>query len=123
MELSKNNLSNFLEYYHFFHDSYITNINYLINDNKIELYIDVCWSGKPILKENKIYETNKTKLKLIFNEIKQFNCKEIFSWDYINKVYIDYIKIDKIYYICFASDKDEPLIYIVCDEIKYIEID
>ena len=122
MKLSKNNLSDFFEYYHFFYDSYITNINYLINDNKIELYIDVCWSGKPILKENKIYETNKTKLKLIFDEIKEFNCKEIFSWDYIDKAYIDNIKIDGKDYICFASNKENSLIYIISDNIEINEI-
>ena len=41
MKLSKSNLNKFLEYYHFFHDSYITSINYLINDNKIEMYLDL----------------------------------------------------------------------------------
>ena len=122
MQLNKNNLNNFLEYYHFFHDSYIKSINYLINDNEIELYIDVCWSDTPLLKEDKTYETNKTKLKLVFSEIKEFSCKEIFSWDYIDKAYIDNIKIEGKEYICFASNKEKPLIYIVSNNIEYSEI-
>ena len=122
MKLSKSNLNKFLEYYHSFHDSYITSINYLINDNKIELYIDVCWSGTPILKEDETYETNKTKLKLIFNEIKEINCKEIFSWDYIDKAYINNIKINGKDYICFANNKENPIIYIINNNIEYSEI-
>ena len=122
MRLNKDNLKQFLEYYHFFHDSYITNINYLINENKIELFIDICWAGEPILKDDKTYETNKTKLILTFNNIKQFNCKEIFSWDYIDKAYIDNIKINGKDYICFANNKENPLIYIVSDNIEYSEI-
>jgi len=32
------------------------------------------------------------KIKLIFDRIKEFNCMEIFSFDYIDKAYIDYIR-------------------------------
>lgn len=122
MKLSKNNLNKFLEYYHFLHDSYITNVNYLISEKKLELFVDVCWAGKPILKEDNTYETNKTKIRLIFNDIKEFSCKEIYSWDYINRVYVNYIRLDGNEYICFASSKDKPLIYVVCNEIECIEI-
>ena len=52
-KITQENLNEFVKYYHEFHDSYITNINYDIFKSKIELLIDVCWSGKPILKENK----------------------------------------------------------------------
>ena len=31
--------------------------------------------------------------------------------------YIDYIKIDEIDYICFASEKENPLIYVICNDI------
>ena len=46
----------------------------------------------------------------------------MFSWDYINKVFIKYIKLDNKEFICFASDEQDPVIYIVCESIKYEEI-
>ena len=45
-KITKNNLDEFIEYYHGFHDSYITNINYDISKSKIELLINVCWCIK-----------------------------------------------------------------------------
>ena len=120
--ITKDNLSSFIEYYHGFHDSYITNINYDIRLSKIELFIDVYWLGEPILKEDRTYETNKTKMKIIFNGVEQCNNKEIFSWDYISDAFIKYIKIRNKEFICFASDENEPLVYIVCDNIEYEEL-
>ena len=121
-ELTKENLNEFIEYYHELHDSYIKDINYNVYDSKIELFIDVCWSGEPILKEDNTYETNKTKLKLVLNNIKTFNIKDYFSGDYIDEVYIKFIKLEDKEYICFASDEENPLIYIVCKSIEYEEI-
>lgn len=120
--ITKDNLSSFIEYYHGFHDSYITNINYDIKLSKIELFIDVYWSGTPILKEDGTYETNKTKMKMLFSGVEQCNNSEIFSWDYINNAFIKYIKVKNKEFICFASDEEEPLVYIVCDNIKYEEL-
>ncbi len=120
--ITKDNLQSFIEYYHGFHDSYITNINYNINNSQIELFMNVYWSAKPILKEDGIYDTNKTKMKIIFNGVEQCNNKEIFSWDYISDIFIKYIKIKNKEYICFANDEKEPLIYIVCDNIEYEEV-
>lgn len=120
--ITKDNLSSFIEYYHGFHDSYITNINYDIKRSQIELFIDVYWSGEPILKEDRTYETNKTKIKMIFNGVEKCNNKEIFSWDYISDAFIQYIKIKNKEFICFASDEKEPLVYIVCDNIEYEEL-
>jgi len=120
--ITKDNLSSFIEYYHGFHDSYITNINYDIKHSQIVVFIDVCWSGDPIQKEDGTYETNKTKMKMVFNGVEQCNNKEIFSWDYINDIFIQYIKIKNTEFICFASDEKEPLFYIVCDNIEYEEL-
>ncbi len=119
--ITKENLSSFTEYYHNFHDSFITNINYDIKLAKIELFIDVGWSGKPILKDT-YFETNKTKLKMVFNDVEQCNNKEIFSWDYINDAFIKYININNKDYICFANNENEPLVYIVCNHIEYEEL-
>lgn len=120
--ITKNNLEDFVNYYHYFHDSYITNINYDITNSKIELFMDVTWSGEPILKDNNTYETNKTKLQIVFSDILEYTNKEIFSYEYIDKIFIKYINIDNKEYICFATDDKEPLLYIICSNIEYNEI-
>lgn len=121
-KITKDNLDEFINYYHEFHDSYITNVNYDISKSQIELLINVRWAGKPILREDKTYQTNKIKMKMILNNIEQCNNKEMFSWDYINEIFIKYIKLNNNEFICFASDEQEPLIYIVCESVEYEEI-
>lgn len=121
-KITKDNLNKFIEYYHELHDSYIKDINYNVYDSKIELLIDVCWSGEPTLRSDNTYETNKTSLKLVLDNIKTFNIKDYFSGDYIDKVYIKFIILEDREYICFATEEKEPLIYIVCDSIEYEEI-
>ncbi len=121
--ITKNNLSIFLKNYHNLHDSYITNINYDIKNSKIELYIDVAWSFDPTLRSDGTYETNKTKLLVILDNIETYSIKEIFKWDYIDNIYIKYIKFNNNEFICLADNKDDPLIYIVCHSMKYEEKD
>ena len=121
-KITKDNLDEFIKYYHSFHDSCITNINYDILESRIEFLIDVFWSGVPILKDDNTYETNKVKMRLILNKVEQCNNKEMFSYDFINEVFIKYIKLGNKEFICFASDEKEPLIYIVCESIEYEEI-
>ena len=121
-KITKDNLDEFINYYHEFHDSYITNVNYDISKSQIELLINVRWAGKPILREDKTYQTNKIKMRMIVNNIEQCNNKEMFSWDYINEIFIKYIKLNNNEFICFASDEQEPLIYIVCESVEYEEI-
>ena len=122
-KITKDNLDEFINYYHEFHDSYITNVNYDISKSQIELLINVRWAGKPILREDKTYQTNKIKMRMILNNIEQCNNKEMFSWDYINEIFIKYIKLNNNEFICFASDEQEPLIYIVCESVEYEEIE
>ena len=59
---------------------------------------------------------------MIFKGVEQFNSKEFFSWDYIYEVFIKYLTIKNKECICFATDEEEPQIFIVCDEIEYEEI-
>ncbi len=120
--ITKENLPSFIEYYHGFHDGYITNVNYNIEFSQIEIIISACWSGEPKLKEDGTYETSRVKLKMIFHDVEQYNSKEIFSWDYINDAFIKYIKIQNKKFICFASDEKDPSVYIVCDSIEYEEL-
>lgn len=121
-QITKDNISEFMEYYHELHDSIITNINYSVLKDQIELLIDVHWSGEPILKDDGYYETNKKKIRMIFNEIESCNNKEISSCDFISQAFLKYITLDNKEFICFASEEEDPSIYIVCESIEYEEV-
>ena len=121
-KITKDNLNEFIDYYHEFHDSRITNVNYDISKSEIELLIDVFWSGEPTLKEDNSYQTNKIKMLMVLHNVERCNNKEMFMWNEIYKAYIKYIKLDNKDFICFASDEKDPLIYIVCESIEYEEI-
>ncbi len=121
-KITKSNIDTFIAYYHDFHDSYITNIHYDIYKSQMVIIIDVLWAGKPIIKEDGTYDTNKTKLKMVLNGIEKVNNREIFSWDYINDAFLKYITLNNKELICFASDENDPFFYVVCDSIEYEEI-
>lgn len=121
-KITKENLEEFLNYYHGFHDSYITDINYDIKASSIEMFINVFWSGESKVLEDNTYETNKTNLKMIFLGVEKCNVKEMFSWDYVSEAFMKYIKLENKEYICFSDDEKEPNIYIVSDEISYEEM-
>lgn len=123
IKLNKNNLDEFLNYYHYFHDSYIINISYDISKSIVELLVNVYWSGEPKLREDGTYQTNKIKMKMQLTGIEKYNNKEIFSWNYIDDVSIKYVNFNGKELLCFADDEVEPLIYIICDNIEYEEID
>lgn len=121
ISITTDNLSSFLEYYHYFHDSYITNINYDAQNSQIELLIDVFWSGEPKLKEDGTYETNRVKMKMNLNGVEQYISKDTYLCNYIDEVYIKYIKIKNKEFICFESNEENPFIYVICDNIEYEE--
>lgn len=121
-KITKDNLSSFMEYYHDFHDSHITHINYNIEKAKIQILINVYWSGEPTSNENESYNTNKTKLKMVFYGVEECNNKELFSWDYIYNAYLKFIKIKNKEFICFADDEKKPQVYVVCENIEYEEL-
>lgn len=118
--LNKDNLEEFLTYYHDFHDSFITEVKYDVSKHKMEVIVDVYWSGNPTLKEDGSYETNKTKMKMVFNKVDSCNIKEM-GLD-ISCAYIKYITIDNRELICFADDEDKPDFYVVCKSIEYEEV-
>ncbi len=119
-KINKDNLTSFLEYYFYLHDSFIADIKDF--DNKIELIINVFWSGKTILKEDNTYETNQTKLRIVLNNIERRSDEEDYFSDYIDEVFISFIKLNNKEYICFASDKKEPSFYAVCESMEYEEL-
>lgn len=120
--ITKDNLESFIQHYQGFHDSWFSNINYNIKEAKIEVLVDVFWSGEPTLKEDGTYETNKVKVKMNLNGVEQCNIKELFSWDSINDVFIKYITIKDKEFICFASEEEDPSFYVICDSIEYEEL-
>ena len=91
-------------------------------DSKIEILIDVAMSGESVLKDDNTYDVNKTKLRMIFNDVQQCDIKEMYSWDFIMNCYLNYINFEDDEYICFANDEKDPMIYIVCEDIDYEEI-
>ena len=103
-KITEENLDEFLNYYHNLHDSWITNINYNIFDSKIEMLIDVAWSGKRFIREDGTTDTNKTKLRMVFNDVQQCDIKELYSWDFIMNCYLNYVTFEDDQYICFAND-------------------
>lgn len=121
-KLTKNNLNNFLEYYHNLHDSSIKEINYDIEKLQIEIVINVFWSGKPKLKNDGTYETNKTKLKMQFIDVEKYMCKELFVSDSFTNIYLKFIYFNNHEYICFANEENDPLFYIISNEVSYEEI-
>ncbi len=123
INLTKENLLEFLEHYHYFHDSTISNVEYDVNKSEINLLIDVCWSGEQKLKDDKHYETNPKKLKIVFEQIEEFNNKGIFSWSFIYNVYVKFFILNDKEFICFANEEKEPFLCIVAENAKYEEID
>lgn len=121
-KITKENIADFIKYYHAFHDSYIKSINYDINNSKIELLIDVYWSGEPTLRKDNTYDTNKSKIKIIFDNIIKCNIKERESWEYIDEAFIKYIIQDNNGLLSFELDNYAPSISIVCSSIEYEEI-
>lgn len=109
--LTEQNLSYFLEKYHNLHDGFIDNINFFVKDAKIEFFI-------------KAFRNNweKVQLKIIFNNVKQYKIKDLFSWDYIYCVEIKFVKLNDKVYISFKNDKENVFIDILCEKINIEEI-
>lgn len=121
MKINNNeSIKEFLINYKSLHDSNITNINYDITNSKLEMSINVFWSGEPVLKEDNTYETNKTKINLIFEGIEKLTIKEIESFDYIEGIKLEYIKLNNKDYINFVDNYE--IINIICEELSYEEI-
>lgn len=123
LKITKENLESFLNYYHNFHDSTISNINYDIRNSKIEVIINVFWTGEPILKENGKYDTNPIKLKIVCDSIEKCSFRAIASWEYLDDVFVKYIVLNNKEYVCFASSEEEPFVYVLCDSMYYENIE
>ena len=56
------------------------------------------------LKKDGTFQTNKSKLKLIFKDIAKTNINQLGAYDDINNVYFKFIKLDNQDFICFADN-------------------
>lgn len=119
--LTQENLSSFIEYYNGLHDSHITKIIYDIQNSKIELFLDVYWSGTPKRSEAGILQTNPVKMKMNLNDVVQCNVQEMFS-GYICDAPIQFVTRQKDKYLYFADDNENQSIEIVCKDIEYEEV-
>lgn len=119
--LTKENLNNFIDYVHNFHDSTIEDVKLDYKKSKIILDLNVFWSGTPTIKKDGTYETYRTKMKMYFEEIEQFRLQETYQ-DYIESALLKFIKIKNEEFFCFASDEQEPSIAIVSKKAFYEEL-
>ena len=121
-EITKDNLEDFMNYYHYFHDSYFANINYDVTKNCIEIIINVYWSGEPTKNSDDTLDTHKTKVRIVFDKIYESNNKTLSYFKDISEAYLNYIYLEGREYICFADDENNPSVYVVSDKISYAEI-
>lgn len=119
MEITKENLREFLNLYHYLHDSNIINVNYNIKEAKVEMMIKVFWKGEPKLKDDGYYEDSKVLLKLTFLEVEKMKVYELFSYDYIDDIDISYVTIENKEYIKF-EDKDNDIL-VIAEALSYEE--
>ena len=114
--ISKENINEVMEKYRDFHDSSLISIYYDIYNQKIEITINLFWE----INENKEYKRSNNNLKMIFEKVKECNIKENNSWDFIQEAYMKYITTeDSKEMLCFSSDEEDPLYYIICENIRF----
>lgn len=123
-KVMKENLEEFKNYYHWFHDSTITNVVFNEKKKELTLFLNVFWSGKPFVKPDGYYETHPVKMKMVFHGVKEYkdNLDSEDYMGYIDDAYLEFIRIDKKEYICFAEDNEEPYFYVVALSCEYEEI-
>ena len=102
-KINKKNVNEFLTNYKYMNSYKYSNVKYDIIKNKIVI----------------VFNNKESNIKLEFRGIKECNIKEVFDWEEINKIFLDYVRLEEMEFICFATAEMDPNIYIVCDEIKY----
>ena len=105
-KINKKNIKKFLLDFNYLDGYKYNNIKYDVIKNKVSI----------IFSNPKIEGKN---IKLEFKDIKECNIKEVFDWEELSKIFLDYVKLEEMELMCFATSLKNPNIYIVCDEIKY----
>lgn len=119
--MTKENINEFLSYYHYFHDSRINKIDYNIDEDKIDIYINACFAGQIFL-EDGVYNKSWRKIKIQLKKIIKCNIQEFYTYDDINELFLKFIKKNNQDFVCFATEEENPSIYIVCESIEYEEL-
>lgn len=118
-KVNKENMEFFMKKYNYFHDSNFINLNYDIYEEKVEVLIEVYWK----IQEKGHYERSKENVKLVFQNVKECEIKQCNSWDFINKAYMKLMNFeDWGEMICFASDENKDLFYVVCEKVQFEEM-
>ncbi len=99
IKITKKNVDVFLKENNYLKGKIINTIKYDIIKDRIEVTID--------------------NIKLVCSKIKECDIREYYSWEEIDKCFLEYVQFNSIDTICFATSNDNPSLYIVCDEIKY----
>ena len=106
IKISKNNIGKYLTDFNYMNGFMYLNVKYDVIKNKITI----------TFRDNK---KDRVSITLEFLGIKECNIKEVFDWEEISKIFLDYVNLEEMEFICFATSDKNPNIYIVCDEIKY----
>lgn len=121
-KITKENINEFLEYYHNFHDGVIKSIIYDCDQAKIKFIIEIFWVGKDEVNKDGKYNTKRRNIKLVFNQVENVNIKERFSWDFITEAYLKFITINNKELLCFADNDTNPDFYCVSESLEYEEM-
>ena len=124
-KLTKENIYEFMDYYHFLHDSSIKKLNYNPTESKIDAIFDIYWSGEPTITKDGTYDTHKAKIRMVFTGIDNFSDNE--QHNYIDNSFVECYQKDGKDLICISLQSydpdEEPYLYIACEKIEYEILD
>lgn len=110
---NKEDFKLFQKQYNSLHDSSFNKINLNINGDEIILELKLFWKDDiNISKDNKY-------IIFTFNNIYKYKINDIHSWNFIFDVYLYKVIHNDKDLICFADDKAEPNLYILCSNVQY----
>ena len=112
--LTKDNINEFMNYYHYLHDSSINKINYNSIEAKVEVIIDIYWSGEPIIKSDGTYDTYKCRIRIVFTGVDKFSENQYYCM--IDDSSVEYYDKDGKNFICIS------LLSYYLDEYTYYHI-
>ena len=111
MVLDKDLILEFLSKYRYLHDSSLINLNYDIKNQIVELLIDAS-----------VYEQSggnkRQNIKLIFSGINHIELKEIFDWDFFDKISLEVVDFKDNKCFKFLSSDFNPQLLIVSENIE-----
>lgn len=119
--IDRNNIEEFLEYYHNFHDATIESAIYDCSKATAKVIIKTFWVGENEIHYGKVVPKNKL-IKIVFNDVEKINIREMFSYDYIMEIYFKFITLDNKEFMCFADNDTNPNFYCVCESMEYDEL-